>query len=96
MLFTFPSHLADLRTAWEGEQKAAQATEANPLPTARRALGLDLSGSEQELNLVPTFSATTTSINDLLVANLLQTIAREGIRYVGIVSTDPMYKLFLA
>jgi hypothetical protein len=96
VLFTFPSHLADLRTAWEGEQKTEQAAEANPLPVARRALGLDLSGNEQELNLVPTFSSTTTSINDLLVANLLQTIAREGIRYVGIVSTDPMDKLFLA
>ena len=96
VLFTFPSHLADLRNAWEGEQKTEQAADANALPVARRALGLDLSGSEQEVNLVPTFSATTTSINDLLVANLLQTIAREGIRYVGIVSTDPMDKLFLA
>jgi hypothetical protein len=96
VLFTFPSHLADLRTAWEDEQKTAPAAEANPLPVARRALGLDLSGREQELNLVPTFSSTTTSINDLLFANLLQTIAREGIRYVGIVSTDPMDKLFLA
>ncbi|MFL6260027.1 MAG: hypothetical protein ACJ76Y_09970 [Thermoanaerobaculia bacterium] len=96
VLFTFPSHLSDLRTAWEDEQKAEKAAEANALPTPRRVLGLDLSGREQELNLVPTFSSTTTSINDLLLANLLQTIAREGIRYVGIVSTDPMDKLFLA
>ena len=96
VLFTFPSHLSDLRTAWEDEQKAEKAAEANALPTSRRVLGLDLSGREQELNLVPTFSSTTTSINDLLLANLLQTIAREGIRYVGIVSTDPMDKLFLA
>ena len=96
VLFTFPSHLSDLRTAWEDEQRAEQAAEANPLQTPRRALGLDLSGREQELNLVPTFSSTTTSTNDLLLANLLQTIAREGIRYVGIVSTDPMDKLFLA
>jgi hypothetical protein len=100
VLFTFPSHLADLRNAWEDAQKAEKAekkpAEANPLPTARRALGLDLSGREQEADLVPTFSSTTTSINDLLLANLLQTVAREGIRYVGIVATDPMDKLFLA
>ncbi|HEY2292398.1 MAG TPA: hypothetical protein VGM86_17005, partial [Thermoanaerobaculia bacterium] len=96
VLFTFPSHLSDLRTAWEDAQKAEQAAQANPLQTPRRVLGLDLSGHEQEVDLVPTFSSTTTSINDLLVANLLQTIAREGIRYVGIVSTDPMDKLFLA
>jgi hypothetical protein len=99
VLFTFPSHLSDLRTAWEDEQKAEQAaaaSAASPLPTPRRVLGLDLSGHEQEADLVPTFSSTTTSINDLLLANLLDTIAREGIRYVGIVSTDPMDKLFLA
>jgi hypothetical protein len=97
VLFTFPSHLADLRNAWEDAQKAEKKpTEANPLPTARRALGLDLSGREQEADLVPTFTSTTTSINDLLLTDLLQTIAREGIRYVGIVATDPMDKLFLA
>jgi hypothetical protein len=96
VLFTFPSHLSDLRTAWEDEQKAEQAAAASALPTPRRVLGLDLSGHEQEADLVPTFSSTTTSINDLLLANLLDTIAREGIRYVGIVATDPMDKLFLA
>jgi hypothetical protein len=99
VLFTFPSHLSDLRTAWEDEQKAEQASAASAasaLPTPRRVLGLDLSGHEQEADLVPTFSSTTTSINDLLLANLLETIGREGIRYVGIVSTDPMDKLFLA
>ncbi len=96
VLFTFPSHLSDLRTAWEDEQKAEQASAGSALPTPRRVLGLDLSGHEQEADLVPTFSSTTTSINDLLLGNLLDTIAREGIRYVGIVSTDPMDKLFLA
>ena len=96
VLLTFPSHLSDLRNAWEDEQKAQPAAPANPLPATRRALSLALSGHEQEADLVPTFSATTTSINDLLLSNLLQTIGREGIRYVGIVSTDPMDKLFLA
>jgi hypothetical protein len=96
VLLTFPSHLSDLRNAWEDEQKAQPASPANPLPATRRALSLALSGHEQEADLVPTFSATTTSINDLLLSNLLQTIAREGLRYVGIVSTDPMDKLFLA
>src|SRR5579872_5987573 len=67
VLFTFPSHLSDLRTAWEDEQRAEPSAGANPLPAPRRALGLDLSGHEQELNLVPTFSSTTTSTNDLLL-----------------------------
>ncbi|HTG35126.1 MAG TPA: hypothetical protein VLB76_19590 [Thermoanaerobaculia bacterium] len=96
VLFTFPSHLADLRNAWEDQQKAEKAKEGNPLQPNRRALDLDLSGQEREADLVPTFSSTTTSSNDLLFSNLLQTIAREGIRYVGIVATDPKDKLFLA
>ncbi len=96
VLFTFPSHLSDLRSAWEDEQKAEQEKDANPIPASHRALGLDLSGHEQEADLVPVFSSTTTSVNDLLLTNLLQTISREGLRYVGIVSTDPMDKLFLA
>ncbi|HEY3566758.1 MAG TPA: hypothetical protein VGP73_02405 [Thermoanaerobaculia bacterium] len=95
VLFTFPSHLADLRNAWEDLQKQEK-TEGNPVQPARRALGLDLSGQEREADLVPTFSSTTIAGNDLLFSNLLQTIAREGIRYVGIVATDPKDKLFLA
>jgi hypothetical protein len=95
-LFTFPSHLADLRNAWEDLQKEEKKAEASPLQPARRALGLDLAGQEREVDLVPTFSSTTTAGNDLLFSNLLETIAREGIRYVGIVATDPKDKLFLA
>ena len=96
VVFTFPSHLADLRNAWEAVQKEAKKTESDPIPSERRSLGLDLSGQEREADLVSTFSSTTTSSNDLLFSNLLQTIAREGIRYVGILATDPKDKLFLA
>jgi hypothetical protein len=97
VLLTFPSHISDLRNAWEDEQKAEKAAAADSaLPTARRALDLDLAGREQEGELVPTFSSTTTLSSDLMLSNLLQTIAREGIRYVGIVATDTKDKLFLA
>jgi hypothetical protein len=97
VLLTFPSHISDLRNAWEDEQKAEKAAAADSaLPPARRALDLDLAGSEQEGDLVPTFSSTTTLSSDLTLSNLLQTIAREGIRYVGIVATDTKDKLFLA
>lgn len=98
VLFTFPSHLADLRNAWEDlqkEEKKAE-TESNPVQPTRRTLGLDLSGDEREADLVPHFSSSTTASDDLLFSNLLETIAREGIRYVGIVATDPKDKLFLA
>ncbi|HEY4589881.1 MAG TPA: hypothetical protein VII86_11680 [Thermoanaerobaculia bacterium] len=96
ILFTFPSHLADLRNAWEDLQKEQKAAASNPVQPTRRALGLDLSGQEREADLVPTFTSTTTASNDLMFSNLLQTIGREGIRYVGIVATDPKDKLFLA
>jgi hypothetical protein len=96
VLLTFPSHLADLRNAWEDLQKQEKAAAGNSVPPTRRALGLDLSGQEREADLVPTFSSTTTAGDDLLFSNLLRTIGREGLRYVGIVATDPKDKLFLA
>ena len=96
ILFTFPSHLADLRNAWEDLQREQKAAASGPVQPTRRALGLDLSGQDREADLVPTFSSTTTAGNDMMFSNLLQTIGREGIRYVGIVATDPKDKLFLA
>jgi hypothetical protein len=97
VLITFPSHISDLRNAWEVEQKAQkQVALETPLQTERRVLDMDLAGREQVGDLVPTFSPLTTLSSDMVLSNLLETIAREGARYVGIVATDVKDKLFLA
>ncbi len=93
----FPSHISDLRNDLEAAEAAQKSADlANPLKDTRRRLDLNLSGREQVSDLVPTFSSLTTRSNDLVLSNLLETIAREGIRYVGIVATDVKDKIFLA
>lgn len=100
VLVPFPSHISELRTAAaaekerEGEKSAGAAGTA--LPTGRRVLGLDLADPDRPSDLVPTFSSLTLRSNELMLANLLETISREGIRYVGILATDVKDKLFLA
>jgi hypothetical protein len=98
VMIPFPSHISDLRNAVEGVEKAQAPKTAveNPLPPDRPVLDLDLSDRDPAGDLVPTFSPLTTYANDLMLSNLLGTIAREGIRYVGIVATDVKDKLFLA
>jgi hypothetical protein len=98
VLIPFPSHISDVRNAVETEEeKSRKATPLeNPLQTNRPGLDLSLSGREPNPDLVPTFSPLTIQSNDLMLANLLGTISREGIRYVGIVATDVKDKLFLA
>lgn len=97
VLITFPSHISDLRNAWEVEEKSKKTVALEtPLQTERRVLDMDLAGREQVGDLVPTFSPLTTLSSDMVLSNLLATIAREGVRYVGIVATDVKDKLFLA
>jgi hypothetical protein len=96
VVIPFPSHISDLRDALEVEEKARKTAQETAVPADHPVLNLDLSGREQAGDLVPTFSPLTTYSNDLMLSNLLGTIAREGIRYVGIVATDVKDKLFLA
>jgi hypothetical protein len=98
VMIPFPSHISDLRNAVEGVEKAQapKAAVENPIPPDHPVLDLDLSDRDPAGDLVPTFSPLTTYSNDLMLSNLLGTIAREGIRYVGIVATDVKDKLFLA
>ncbi len=94
----FPSHISELRNATQAEKEKAEKEAAGPpIPTSRRLLlGLDLTDSSQPPDLVPTFSQDTLRSNELMLQNLLETLAREGVRAVGIFATDPKDKLFLA
>jgi hypothetical protein len=99
VLIPFPSHISDVRNAVATEEEKSRKAAApleNPLQANRPGLDLSLSGREQNPDLVPAFSPLTTQSNDLKLSNLLETISREGIRYVGILATDVRDKLFLA
>ncbi|HKI06720.1 MAG TPA: hypothetical protein VKK31_32380 [Thermoanaerobaculia bacterium] len=99
VLVPFPSHISELRNAAAAAKEREEEKSAGggaAIPTGRRVLGLDLADADRPADLVPTFSPQNLRSNDLMLANLLETISREGIRYVGILATDVKDKLFLA
>lgn len=94
----FPSHVLDIRNAWEEDagREVREETIEDRLRSTRPALDLSLGDRSEPVDLIPTFSPLTTPAKDLELSNLLETISREGIRYVGIVATDVKDRLFLA
>jgi hypothetical protein len=98
VLVQFPSHVSHIRNAWEEDagKEPRQETLEERLRSSRPALDLSLGDRSEPVDLVPTFSPLTTPAKDLELSNLLETISREGIRYVGIVATDAKDRLFLA
>lgn len=94
-----PSNLFDLRNAAGEPVRQDDASEAleELLRPSRPALDLRLTDRDAPRDLVPTFDdSLTTRSKDLKLANLLEAVSREGIRYVGVLQTDVKDKLFLA
>jgi len=97
-VLSFPSHISAIRTA----RAAAGLDKPQPDPSqiaaqpARSDLQLDLSDRRVGVDLVPEFSPLTAPDNELAIAGLVDAIARDGIRYVGVVATDIRDTLFLA
>ncbi|HWM93925.1 MAG TPA: hypothetical protein VN493_24420 [Thermoanaerobaculia bacterium] len=100
LVLRFPSQLAQIRTAREGElgkeEKGKAGSELLPTEPTRKTLGLSLADQDKPVDIVPQFTPLSTTINDLALANLLEKISREKARYVGIIATDIQDKLFLA
>ncbi len=100
LVLRFPSQLARVRTAREqgglGKEDEDENGESFLSESARKTLQLSLANSEKPVDIVPAFSPLTTTADDLALATLLESIAREKVRHVGIVATDIQDKLFLA
>ncbi|HSS47641.1 MAG TPA: hypothetical protein VLX28_01720, partial [Thermoanaerobaculia bacterium] len=90
----FPSGLSNIRNEWE--KANVPKSSAGPIETPKTTLSLALGENSTPVDLVPEFSPLALRSKDLALANVLQAIARDGIRYVGILATDPRDKLFLA
>lgn len=97
--FPFPVHISQLRAAYDEEKRANDpATKrSEPLEVAPEPLGLVLGEDRPTRDRLPSFSPFRTSrTQDLVLANILTTIARNRIQAVAIVATNVMDKLFLA
>lgn len=98
LVVRFPSGLSSLRSAWEKDEAAGREAQGKgaPLSVPRNALGLSLTDQSRPVDLAPQFSTLSTASHDLALSNLLASIWRGGVRYVGILSTDVRDKLYLA
>lgn len=94
VIIRFSSRLSRLRTA--SEREAERGSQGGFLRSSKTLLDLSLAAEGKPVDVVPQITPLTSRGNDLEIANLLETISREGIRYVGIVATDVRDRLFLA
>ncbi len=88
---TFPLHISALRTAYRGNQgKSAAGPDLG-----HHDLDLPDEAGQQRRDVIPSFSPRAAVYDELMLSNLLVTIRREHIRYVGIVASDVQDLVFL-
>jgi hypothetical protein len=91
---TFPMHLAGARSAWE-KLKGVPPTPAVP-SAAQPRLQLALEETREPPDLLPQmYPGMTGPSVELVLANILATIARKQIAYVGVLASDTRDKVFL-
>jgi hypothetical protein len=95
-VYEFPSHLSQIRAARE-KQGLTSRPQEKPAMTDPSRLSLDLSLAEEEtpVDVLPQLGPLTRASDDLALASVLQTLSREGTRYVGVVATDLRDRVFL-
>jgi hypothetical protein len=96
----FPMHISGMRSAYQRdpllkERPALDVVNMNTPP--RSTLELPLDEADTARDVAPSMTPPMTSVAvESVLANILSTIARENIRYVGLMATDTRDKLFLA
>lgn len=95
VLIEFPNGLSDVRTAWERDA-GPRFAEDIVIQIPKSTLDLSLADRNQPVDRVAAFSPLSATAYDLALANLLTTMSRQGIRYIGILASDVRDRLFLA
>ena len=98
LLVRFPSGLTEVRKLWETHRPQAESAPAPALPgvaTEEAASELSLADPSAPADVGSEFDPLTPRTKELMIANLLESIPRYGVRYVGIVATDTRDKLYL-
>jgi hypothetical protein len=92
----FPLHISRVRSI-HGKAKAqeAQALPQTSASRVRSQLSFDGSeaGREQPLHVAP---AVTTAAVEMILRQIIATVDRDGIQYIGIIATDARDRIFLA
>jgi hypothetical protein len=96
LTLTYPFHVSQLRSTAEKTRPAGKESATAPPSLRPQNLRLSLEEGNEPKDLVPPFSSFDTFSVELVLSNILSTISRERIRYLGIFSTDIRDQIFLA
>ncbi|MDX2000706.1 MAG: hypothetical protein SF066_23535 [Thermoanaerobaculia bacterium] len=97
----FSGRLSSLREALGERVKngpAPASSQANELELKRKPkteLELDLTSPGRAVDVLGELSPDTVDLDDLALANLIRQLATDGFQVVGLLSTDPMDKVYL-
>jgi hypothetical protein len=92
MRITFPVHISELRTA---VGRTNQASPPIGPDIGRHDIPIADESNQQQRDVIPLFSGRSAAYDELVIENLLATLSREHIRYVGIVASDVEDLVFL-
>ena len=98
LVVRFSGRLSSLRAALGRriKEKPRESTaEVELTAPPQTELELDLVAPGRAVDVVGELSRDSADLDDLALANLIRHLSAEGYRFVGLVSTDPMDKLYL-
>jgi hypothetical protein len=96
LILTYPLHISQLRQAAERARGLTRELPTETPSLRPRNLRLSLEETGEATDVMPPFSQFEAFSAELVLSNILTTISREGIRYLGLFSTDVRDQLFLA
>jgi hypothetical protein len=95
-VISFPLHVSQLRAAYERDEALRNPGGASRVPRHSLELALDSPDQDSRDVLRAQDPGTALNIADLVISHSIETIRREGIRFVGILASDPRDVLFLS
>jgi hypothetical protein len=97
LVFHFPLHIAQARVAYERTRTGRDQPKPGSFESRIRQLELSLDEEITPRDIVPPLQPRMASFTvDLVLANILGSMAKEEVRYVLLLATDVRDKLFLA
>jgi hypothetical protein len=88
LILTYPLHISQLRKAAERAKGPTKELPTEAPSLRPRNLRLSLEETNETKDIVLPFSEFEAFSVELVLSNILTTISREGIRYLGLFSTD--------
>ena len=94
--FAFPFHVSQVQNALKAQQSGDSKKKLPAFAPADSKLDISKSEAASPQDVIPTFSPITPALEELQLRQTMNTIQRDGFRYVGITATDPLDSAFLA